>query len=422
MTDVQREDIGNHQPSSTSQHRPGAARPDPAASGGAPRWVGPVLVLALGSFALGTDSFVVAGILPQIAAGLRVSPGSAGQVVTAFALTYAVAAPFLATATGKAARKPLMAIALSIFIAADLGAAAAPSLLLLLVTQIASAVGAAMFTPTASAAAAALSGPARRGRALSVILGGLALGTVCGVPAGTVIGQHLGWRASMLFVAAIAVVALILLLTTLPALAAPPEIPLHQRLSLLASRPVLLIVAVTAVATASGIMIYTYIAQVLAGTAQLTGTALTIALLVWGIGASIGAFGSGWLADRYGPNRTLLVAIAGLGLSLIGVGYASSPAVVLPVMAVFGATAWAIPTPNNHRLTGLAPDLPSVAISFNSSGIYLGQALGAIIGGLLLARHTTALGLCLIAAAIAALALCLQLVTVLRAPARSAGR
>lgn len=92
-------------------------------------------------------------------------------------------------------------------------------------------------------------------------------------------------------------------------------------------------------------------------------------------------------------------------------GYASSAAIVLPLMAAYGAVGWAVTTPNNHRLTGLAPALPNVVISFNASGTYIGQAFGAIAGGLLLARDAAPATLCLAGAAIAAFALFLQIVT-----------
>jgi MFS transporter, DHA1 family, inner membrane transport protein len=367
--------------------------------------------LALGAFAIGTDLFVLAGILPQISAGLRVPLGSAGQVVTVFALTYAVAAPFLAAATARPPRKTLMAYALAVFVLANVACAAAQSLPLLLLARVAAAIGAALFTPTASAAAAVLAGPARRGQALSIVLGGLTVGTVLGVPAGTLVGQRFGWQASLVFVAAVALVALVVLLLSLPALPASPTTPLRQRLSLLGDRRIVLVVAVTTIATAAGILVYTYIAQILAVTAHLSGTALAIALLVWAVGGALGAFASGWLADKYGANPTLLVAIAGLGLSLLALGYASSTAIVFPLMAMYGAAGWAVTTPNNHRLTGMAPALPSVVISFNASGTYLGQAIGALAGGLLLARDAAPATLCLAGAAIAAFALFLQIVT-----------
>src|SRR4051794_40613189 len=184
---------------------------------------------------MGTDSFVLAGILPQLAASLRVTESSAGQVVTAFALTYAVSAPLLAAATGRVPRKPLMAVALALFAGANLAASAAPTLPLLLAARVATALAAAAFPPAARAAAAARAGPDGRGRALSITRGGLGGGTVLGVPAGTAIGQHLGWPASLVFVAAVGLAALALL-ATLPALPAPPAIPARQRLALLVDR------------------------------------------------------------------------------------------------------------------------------------------------------------------------------------------
>jgi MFS transporter, DHA1 family, inner membrane transport protein len=380
-------------------------------SGHSAHWLLPGLVLALGTFAMGTDSFVLAGILPQIGSGLHVSEGSAGQVVTAFALTYAVSAPVLAAMTSRISRKALMAIALVVFVAANIGGAAAPDLPLLLVARVAAALGAAMFTPTASAAVVALVGPQRRGVALSVILGGLAVGTVFGVPAGTALGQAFGWQASLLFIAAVSTVALVLLLTTLPRLAIAPGVKIADRFRVLANARILSIISVGTLATGAGILVYTYIALVLASVAHVTGATLTYALLTWGVGASVGAFGSGWLTDRYGPNRTLVLAIAAMAVALLALGYAASAVVVFPLMLIGGAASWSINAPLNHRLTGLAPALPAVVISFNSSGTYLGQAVGALSGGLLLSVHSTATTLCLVGAAGAAITLGVQLVS-----------
>jgi predicted MFS family arabinose efflux permease len=357
--------------------------------------VPPVLILALGSFAMGTDSFVLAGILPQLASGLVASQSAAGQVVTTFALTYALAAPVLAALTSRLPRKPLMAVALVLFVAANLASAAAPALTVLLLARVAAGLGAALYTPNASAAAVALAGPARRGQALSIILGGLTVGTVLGVPAGTAIGQHITWRASLIFVAAVGTVALLGVLVTLPALPALPPVPMAQRFGLLVNRRVLAIVAVMTLASAASIIVYTYIAQILRATAHITGTSLAIALLAWGLGGTIGAFGSGWLTDRYGAYRTLLLALTVLTATLAGLGYVASTALVLALMVLNGAAAWAVATPNNHRLTALVPRLPSVVISYNSSGIYLGQALGAALGGLLLMHAASATTVCL---------------------------
>jgi len=360
--------------------------------------VAPVVVLALGSFAMGTDSFVLAGILPQLAGGLQVSQSAAGQVITTFALTYALAAPLLAAVTSRLPRKPLMLVALLLFVGANLASAAAPSLTVLLVARVAAGLGAALYTPTASAAAVSLAGPERRGQALSIIIGGLTVGTVFGVPAGTAIGQHVSWQASLIFVAVVGAAALLGLLVTLPALATPAPVPMSQRFGLLVSRRVLAIVAVMTLASAASIIVYTYIAQILDETAHITGTGLAVALLAWGLGGPAGAFGSGWLTDHYGAQRTLLAALTVLSATLAALGYAHSTALVLMLMlmALNGAAAWAVATPNNHRLTALVPRLPTVVISYNSSGIYLGQALGSALGGLLLAHGTSASTLCLV--------------------------
>ncbi|NDK26766.1 MFS transporter [Streptomyces sp. TR1341] len=383
----------------TSSTAAGINSPAPATS--SPAWGRPVAVLALGSFAMGTDSFVLAGILPQIAHGLHISTGAAGQTITAFALTYGLTAPFLAALTSRLPRKPLLAVALALFVLANLASAAAPNLPLLLTARVVAGLGAALYTPNASAAAAALAGPAARGRALSVILGGLTVGTVFGVPVGTAIGQHLSWEASLVFVAAVGALALLGVLVVLPGLPIPPAIPLAQRFAVLANRRVVAMVAFMLLASGGSIMVYTYTATVLGQIAHIHGTGLAAALLAWGVGGIFGSFGSGWLTDRLGAARTLTVAIALLVVTLAALTVCTSMVLVIVVMVLNGAAGWAVATPNNHRLTALAPTLPSVVISFNSSGIYLGQALGAALGGILVDHGVTARALCLTGVAIA---------------------
>jgi len=358
-------------------------------------------VLALGSFAMGTDSFVLAGILPRIAQGLRISIGDAGQTITAFALTYGLAAPFLAVLTSRLPRKPLLAFGLGLFTLANVASAAAPNLPLLLLTRILAGLGAALYTPNASAAAATLAGPAMRGRALAVILGGLTVGTVFGVPVGTAIGQHISWRASLVFVAAVGAAALLGVLAALPRLPIPPAVPLQQRLAVLADRRVVVTVLFVLLTIAASIMVYTYIAEILGEVAHVHGTRLAAALLVWGVGGVFGSFGSGWLTDRVGASRTLTFAVGLLVLTLAALTVSTSYVAVLAVMLLNGAAGWALATPNNHRLTALVPALPTVVISFNSSGLYLGQALGAALGGVLLDHGVTARTLCLVGAGIA---------------------
>ncbi|HEX4402861.1 MAG TPA: MFS transporter [Galbitalea sp.] len=363
------------------------------------RWLPATMLFAVGTFAIGTDSFVLAGILPELARGLRVSEGAAGQVVTAFAITYAIAAPFLSVLTQRLPRKALILIALALFTVGNIAGAFAPTLAVLLISRVLTALGAASFTPTANAAATTLAGPARRGRALSVVLGGIALGTVIGVPAGTAIGQQVGWQGSLLLVAALGIVALVAISIVLPHLNGDAQSPLRARFALMAQRRVLLVVGVTALATGSGIMVYTYIAPILDRTAHVTGSALAIFLLVWGVGGAVGAFGSGWMTERIGAGRTSALSIALLALALLGIAFIPNGAVVLAFAVVGGIGSWGFVAPDNHMLTGMHPKTASVVIAFNSTGTYVGQAVGAAVGGSLIVSGLAAALICVIGAA-----------------------
>ena len=379
------------------------------------RWVPATVLFAVGTFAIGTDSFVLAGILPQLAHGLKVSEGAAGQVVTVFAITYAIAAPFLSVLTQRLPRKTLILVALGLFAVGNVASALSPTLTLLLISRVATALGAASFTPTANAAAATLAGPAHRGRALSVVLGGIALGTVLGVPAGTAIGQNIGWQGSLLLVAALGVVALVAIAVVLRPLSGEAQLPIRDRFAVMAQGPVLLVVGVTALATGSGIMVYTYIAPILSGTANVSGSALAVFLLVWGVGGAVGAFGSGWLTERIGAGYTSALSITLLAIALAGIAFVPDLAVVMALAFIGGVGSWGFVAPDNHMLTGMHPKTPSVVIAFNSTGTYAGQAVGAGVGGALITAGVAGPVMCIAASAgllaAAALALVARRVT-----------
>lgn len=188
-------------------------------------------------------------------------------------------------------------------------------------------------------------------------------------------------------------------------------ISLRQRLGVLKDRRLLAIISVNLASTTGGFMVYTYAAQILGVTAGLAGASLAIALLAWGIGSSIGSLGSGWMSDRLGASPTLVGATICLAVSLFGLGWATGFLPALILMAIFGAAGWSINTPVNHRLIAAAPASAGVVISFNASGAYLGQAIGALLGGTLLAGGAANPTLCFVGAAISIIALLLQLAT-----------
>src|SRR6266700_7728714 len=160
-----------------------------------------VFWLAVAAFAIGTEAFVIAGLLPTIAADLQISVPAAGQWVSVYALTYAVGSPILAVTLNNIDRRTVLALALSTFIAGNLLAVMASGYTLLLASRMLMAVGAGLCMPTALAVSVAVATPERRGRAIALVTSGLTVATVLGVPFGTLVGNYLGWRATFVMVA-----------------------------------------------------------------------------------------------------------------------------------------------------------------------------------------------------------------------------
>jgi len=351
-----------------------------------------LLVLAAGAFAIGTDGFLIAGLLPQIADTYGVSGSAAGQLITVFAVAYAVGSPLLAVATGRVERRRLLVMVLGCFAAANVLGAAAPSYLLLLVARVVAALTAAAFMPSASAIAAMTSAPVRRGRALATVTGGLTVAVALGVPLGTLLGGLAGWRASLLFVAAVSLIVALGVRVMLPAVPAPPPAGLGVRLAVLRRPAILRIVLPTIVYFTAGFTVFTYIAVVVHQSAGLTPAGLSALLLGFGVAAIAGNALGGMSTDRNGPRRTLLAALTGLSAALAVLAVATAAVagnpsgVALTMLAVlgWGVAGWAVNAPQQVLLVAGAPDQPPVALSLSGSANYVGIALGGALGGVVL--------------------------------------
>jgi DHA1 family inner membrane transport protein len=351
-------------------------------------WAG-IMLLGLGAVAVGTDAYIVAGLLPDMAHGLGVSQPAAGQTVAVFSFSYALLAPVLATATARLARQRLLVVGLGVLVVANLVVAAADSLAAALVARAVAGAGAALYTPTAITVSAALVAQSRRGRALAVVPGGLTLATVLGVPAGAVVGQQLGWRAALVFVSVLAAVALLGVLAAVPAVPAEPAVGLRERLAVLRRGDVLAALAVTVLGVGGSYTVYPYASSVLQHGAGLPLAAVTVMLLGYGLGAITGNLLGGFGVDRLGARRMLgaafglqVLALAGVwGVGMVDRGDALAAAVAV---AAWGAGTWMQTPPQQYRLLALAPDAARVVISLNASAIYVGIGLGGLVGGLLL--------------------------------------
>jgi predicted MFS family arabinose efflux permease len=376
----------------------------------------PLLPLAVALFAVGTDGFVIAGLLPQIAADLEVDASAAGQLVTVFALAFAVSAPILGALTSGMDRRTALFLALGIFVVGNAVTAIAPTYESVMSARVITAIGAGGIGAAAFSAAAAVAPEERRGRALAFVMGGLTLAIAFGLPVGTLIGGA-DWRLTVWAVAALGAIAAAGIAVALPRITLPTT-TLRERLVPLRDPWVFGVLAVTAMALGGTHVLYTYISFAVEGSTDGSTTPLTAILLAFGVGNMIGNTVAGRLADRYPPQW---IVAGGLAAAAFMLGI--SPLIVDHLATTIAwALLWGIcvslpVVPQQKRFVTYAPSASAVLLGLNSSAIYLGVALGGALGGLLQEQLTPArLGLA--AAAVSVVGLLLNLATLRRsAPA-----
>jgi predicted MFS family arabinose efflux permease len=349
-----------------------------------------VLWLAVAAFAIGTEAFVIAGLLPVIASDLQISLAATGQLVTAYALTYAVGSPILAVTFNNLDRRTVLTLALCCFIAGNLVAVLAGSFAVLLASRMLMAAGAGLCMPTALAVAVAIASPERRGRAIALVTSGMTIATVLGVPLGTWIGSHYGWRATFILVAGLGAVALAGLLFGLPRGLPRNAATLGQRLAVARHSAVLRALLVTAFWAMGGFTVFTYLAVPLHDLG-LGPTEIGLALLIFGVAAAIGNIAGGTLADRIGPvpTATLGLVTMMMALTLQSVTLKFAPpeyarTVLLGLIFFWGIGGWAFYTGQVANLVHIEPHASMIALSLNASAMYLGFAAGGALGGIVL--------------------------------------
>src|SRR5579859_48356 len=268
-----------------------------------------LLVLAAGMFAIGTDGFVMAGVLPQIAHFYNVGIGAAGQMTTAYALSFALLAPTVAAIAGNVPRRTLMLLGMTVFVIANLATAAAPTFGFAILMRVVTGLGAAMFAPTASGSGAMLVAPERRGFALSIIIGGLTTATALGSPMGSVIGGLGDWRWTMVFVSGLGVLAFVGVLFLLSNLPMLPVVSLAKRLAPLADARIFLTLLTTMLAMAGNFTVYTYFSVVFDRAIGGNSLVFGALLVIWGAFGTVGNLTTGRIVDRLGVRKVLLTVM-----------------------------------------------------------------------------------------------------------------
>jgi len=347
--------------------------------------------LALGTFAIGTEGFMIAALLTIIAADIRVSVAQAGLLVSIFALAYATSSPVLTAVTGRVDRRRLLIASMSLFALLNMAAAMAHSFLALAAARVLLAFAAGIYTPNANALAGALVPAEQRGRAIAIVNGGLTAAIALGVPLGAVVGERFGWRMTFVGVGGLSAVAAAGLAQGLPrgVGAAMVSASLGDRVRAVRNPRVARTLVVTTVWASGSYAVYTYVAPLLYSATPLRGSQIGLALFTWGLAAAFGLFVSGNATDRLGSGLVLRASLTSLILGLASLAVvanvvAPSRAVVpvLAAMALWGMSSWAFFPAQQTRLIDIVgvPSAP-VALSLNASFMYLGFSLGAALGG-----------------------------------------
>lgn len=341
-----------------------------------------IALLALGTFAIGTDGFIVAGVLREISGQLGVSNAAAGQLVTVFAAIYAVSSPLVASLAANVSRRRLLLFALFIFVLGNGLAALADSYAVLMAARVVAAVASAAYTPCASVSAATLAGPQHRGKALSLVMGGITVSTIVGVPIGTWLGSIGGFRAAFWLVTALGGAALLGLALWLPDLPKPAPVSLTDRTRALSLPEVPTTLIVTTLAMTAGFTVYTYIGPLLAETMQADGRTLSIVLIAFGIAGTLGNILSGWLADHWGAGRTVTTSLT-IVMAVLALfpTFAGTLPGALAAVVVWNCAGWLLLPAQQHRLLSTAPHVGQILVSLNASAMYLGIGLASLLGG-----------------------------------------
>jgi MFS transporter, DHA1 family, inner membrane transport protein len=342
-----------------------------------------LLVLALGMFAIGTDGFVMAGVLPELADSFHIGIGAAGQMTTAYALSYALLAPTVAAIAGNMPRKMLLLLGLAVFIVANLATAAAPNFVFAIAMRLLTGLGAAMFAPTASGAGVLLVPPQRRGFALSVIIGGLTTATALGSPMGSLIGALGDWRWTMIFVSSLGLLAFIGVTVFLSNIPTPPPVDLAKRLAPLRDSRVVLTLLTTLLSMGGFFTVYTYFSVVFdraVGGSPLVFGALLVA---WGVAGTFGNLFAGRLVDRLGARKVLLLVLTLAAVDMASFAWTGANLwTAVAAIVIWGVFSWSVQAPQQSRLVSLQPALAPVVLGLNNTGTYLGVTSAGIIGAL----------------------------------------
>ena len=364
-----------------------------------------LLALAVAAFGIGTTEFVIMGLLPNVAASLHVSIPRAGLLVTGYALAVTAGSPVVPLATARLPRRATLLGLMGVFILGNLLCALAPGYWTLMGARVVTALAHGAFFGIGSVVATQVVPREQRAQAIALMFTGLTLANVTGVPLGTLLGQAAGWRATFWAVTLIGVAAVAVLYAFIPKVAADQGANLMQEFRVMRRPQVLLAMLISVLSSVSLFAVFTYIAPLLETVTHLSAHAVSLVLLLFGVGLTVGNLTGGRLADW-----KLMPAVLGSFVALIAVllvFYATLPQAIAAVvtMVAWGAIAFTLASPLQMRVVDEAVEAPNLAATLNQGAFNLGNATGAWLGGLAISAGWSYRDLPLLSAGVAVLGL-----------------
>ncbi|WP_163873027.1 MFS transporter [Paenibacillus favisporus] len=341
-----------------------------------------IYILAIISFLVGTSEYIVSGILDKIADSMGITVVAAGQLITVFSLTYAIATPVLMALTARWDRRRLMITALGIFVVANILSFVLPGYELLLASRILMALGAGMVVVTALSIAAKIAPEGKQAGSLATVIMGFTASLIIGVPLGRMVAAAFGWKAVFIGIALLGIVAMLIISVTIPRIQGDAHVPLRQQFSLLKNPKVALGLSISFFWLGGYSVAYTYLSPYLLQISGLQESLLSTALLAFGIASLVGSKVGGFSADKKGVTFTLLSGMTLHVIALILLSLAGHSAfAVFAILILWSFAAWSTGPAQQYNLVTIKPESSGVMLGLNQSMMQLSMAAGAGIGG-----------------------------------------
>jgi MFS transporter, DHA1 family, inner membrane transport protein len=360
-------------------------------------------VLGLGSFVVGTAELVIVGVLNLIAGDMHVSISTAGLLVTCYALGISLGGPIMAALTIKLSRRMLLWLCLALYVLGNIGVLLAASFGEFAVARVLTGTVHGLFIGVAMTVGAMLVPPEYRGRAISMVFGGISVATVLGVPLGTLVGQSLGWRAAFVGIVVLGVIALVLTLLLVPEVPAVGASKLGEQARNAFAPRVLAMLTVGLLIMGGQFAAFTYLAEYLQQVTKVSGVLVSGFLLIYGVSCAVGTFVGGRLADRRAVATLVVANVVLIVMLLLIFFFGGSPILIAICLVGWGLFGFGLVPSLQLRVISLAGRGGDLASTLGASAVNAGIAVGAAIGGLAVAGYgvryvfVVALLICLVA-------------------------